>query len=237
MIDKIIKYVQDKLPVTITESVSTNSKYIRFTEGGKQVRISDHFGNIKDNVDVTIVIPENPGQFIVVMGFKTFIYNSFQKVAEFIVTYLILEDSVLNKESTKVKNQSQVICDMQTKIDNLTEENSKLKKLNSQLQVLNRNLSNNGIETELQKELQKKVRRQAAEIQVLNEKQVEFKKIIKQKDEDISEAAKLLEDLSTNPELREMLYDSQSGKKYYLDNFSEDMQEILNDLITNYYSK
>lgn len=232
MIDKIIKYVQDKLPVTITESVSTNSKYIRFTEGGKQVRISDHFGNIKDNVDVTIVIPENPGQFIVVMGFKTFIYNSFQKVAEFIVTYLILEDSVLNKESTKVKNQSQVICDMQTKIDNLTEENSKLKKLNSQLQVLNKNLTNN-----IESELQKKVRRQAAEIQVLNEKQVEFKKIIKQKDEDISEAAKLLEDLSTNPELREMLYDSQSGKKYYLDNFSEDMQEILNDLITNYYSK
>lgn len=232
MIDKIIKYVQDKLPVTITESVSTNSKYIRFTEGGKQVRISDHFGNIKDNVDVTIVIPENPGQFIVVMGFKTFIYNSFQKVAEFIVTYLILEDSVLNKESTKVKNQSQVICDMQTKIDNLTEENSKLKKLNSQLQVLNRNLTNN-----IEPELQKKVRRQAAEIQVLNEKQVEFKKIIKQKDEDISEAAKLLEDLSTNPELREMLYDSQSGKKYYLNNFSEDMQEILNDLITNYYSK
>lgn len=232
MIDKIIKYVQDKLPVTITESVSTNSKYIRFTEGGKQVRVSDHFGNIKDNVDVTIVIPENPGQFIVVMGFKTFIYNSFQKVAEFIVIYLILEDSVLNKESTKVKNQSQVICDMQTKIDNLTEENTKLKKLNSQLQVLNKNLTNN-IETELQK----KVRRQAAEIQVLNEKQVEFKKIIKQKDEDISEAAKLLEDLSTNPELREMLYDSQSGKKYYLDNFSEDMQEILNDLITNYYSK
>lgn len=232
MIDKIIKYVQDKLPVTITESVSTNSKYIRFTEGGKQVRISDHFGNIKDNVDVTIVIPENPGQFIVVMGFKTFIYNSFQKVAEFIVTYLILEDSVLNKESTKVKNQSQVICDMQTKIDNLTEENSKLKKLNSQLQVLNKNLTNN-----IESELQKKVRRQAAEIQVLNEKQVEFKKIIKQKDEDISEATKLLEDLSTNPELREMLYDSQSGKKYYLDNFSEDMQEILNDLITNYYSK
>lgn len=232
MIDKIIKYVQDKLPVTITESVSTNSKYIRFTEGGKQVRISDHFGNIKDNVDVTIVIPENPGQFIVVMGFKTFIYNSFQKVAEFIVTYLILEDSVLNKESTKVKNQSQVICDMQTKIDNLTEENSKLKKLNSQLQVLNRNLTNN-----IESELQKKVRRQAVEIQVLNEKQVEFKKIIKQKDEDISEAAKLLEDLSTNPELREMLYDSQSGKKYYLNNFSEDMQEILNDLITNYYSK
>lgn len=233
MIDKIVKYVQDKLPVTVTESLSTNSKYIRFTEGGKQVRVSDHFGNIKDNVDVTIVVPENPGQFIVVMGFKTFIYSSFQKVAEFIVTYLILEDNVLSKESTKIKNQSQVIYDMQTKIDNLTEENSKLKKLNSQLQALNKNLANNTKEAELRR----KVERQAAEIQILNEKQAESKRIIKQKDEAISEAAELLEDLSTNPELREMIYDSHSGKKYYLDNFSKDMQEILHDLIANYYSK
>ena len=233
MIDKIVKYVQDKLPVTVTESLSTNSKYIRFTEGGKQVRISDHFGNIKDNVDVTIVVPENPGQFIVVMGFKTFIYSSFQKVAEFIVTYLILEDNVLSKESTKIKNQSQVIYDMQTKIDNLTEENAKLKKLNSQLQALNKNLANNTKEAELRR----KVERQAAEIQILNEKQAESKRVIKQKDEAISEAAELLEDLSTNPELREMIYDSRSGKKYYLDNFSKDMQEILHDLIANYYSK
>lgn len=233
MIDKIVKYVQDKLPVTITESLSTNSKYIRFTEGGKQVRVSDHFGNIKDNVDVTIVVPENPGQFIVVMGFKTFIYSSFQKVAEFIITYLILEDNVLSKESTKIRNQSQVIYDMQTKIDNLTVENSKLKKLNSQLQALNKNLASNNKELELRK----KVERQAAEIQILNEKQAESKKIIKQKDEAISEAAELLEDLSTNPELREMIYDSHSSKKYYLDNFSEDMQDILHDLIANYYSK
>ena len=233
MIDKIVKYVQDKLPVTITESLSTNSKYIRFTEGGKQVRVSDHFGNIKDNVDVTIVVPENPGQFIVVMGFKTFIYSSFQKVAEFIITYLILEDNVLSKESTKIRNQSQVIYDMQTKIDNLTVENTKLKKLNSQLQALNKNLASNNKELELRK----KVERQAAEIQILNEKQAESKKIIKQKDEAISEAAELLEDLSTNPELREMIYDSHSSKKYYLDNFSEDMQDILHDLIANYYSK
>jgi hypothetical protein len=233
MIDKIVKYVQDKLPVTVTESLSTNSKYIKYTEGGKQVRVSDHFGNIKDNVDVTIVVPENPGQFIVVMGFKTFIYSSFQKVAEFIITYLILEDNVLSKESTKIKNQSQVIYDMQTRIDSLTEENTKLKKLNSQLQALNKNLASNNKELELRK----KVERQAAEIQILNEKQAESKKIIKQKDEAISEAAELLEDLSTNPDLRTMIYDSHSGKKYYLDNFSEDMQEILHDLITNHYSK
>jgi len=233
MIDKIVKYVQDKLPVTVTESVSTNSKYIRYTDGGKQVRVSDHFGNIKDNVDVTIVVPENPGQFIVVMGFKTFIYSSFQKVAEFIVTYLILEDNVLGKESTKIKNQSQVIYDMQTKIDGLTEENTKLKKLNSQLQALNKNLASNNKELELRK----KVERQAAEIQILNEKQAESKKVIKQQESDIKEAADLLETLSTNPDLREMMYDRNTGKKYYLDNFSEEMQDVIKDLITNYYSK
>lgn len=233
MIDKIVKYVQDKLPVTVTESVSTNSKYIRYTDGGKQVRVSDHFGNLKDNVDVTIIVPENPGQFIVVMGFKTFIYSSFQKVAEFIVTYLILEDNVLNKESARIKNQSQVIYDMQCKIDSLNGELDKLKKLNNQLQALNKNLANNGKEAELKK----KVERQAAEIQILNEKQAESKKIIKQQESDIKEAAELLETLSTDPDLREMMYDRNTGKKYYLDNFSEEMQDVVKDLITNYYSK
>ena len=233
MIDKIVKYVQDKLPVVVTESVSTNSKYIRYTDGGKQVRVSDHFGNLKDNVDVTIIVPENPGQFIVVMGFKTFIYSSFQKVAEFIVTYLILEDNVLGKESTKIKNQSQVIYDMQCKIDSLNSELDKIKKLNNQLQALNKNLASNNKELELRK----KVERQAAEIQILNEKQAESKKIIKQQESDIKEAADLLETLSTNPDLREMMYDRNTGKRYYLDNFSEEMQDVIKDLITNYYSK
>ena len=233
MIDKIVKYVQEKLPVVVTESVSTNSKYIRYTEGGKQVRVSDHFGNIKDNVDVTIIVPETPGSFIVVMGFKTFIYSSFQKVAEFIVTYLILEDNVLSKESTKIKNQSQVIYDMQCKIDSLNGELDKVKKLNSQLQALNKNLASNSKEAELKK----KVERQAAEIQILNEKQAESKKIIKQQESDMKEAADLLETLSTNPDLREMMYDRNTGKKYYLDNFSEEMQDVIKDLITNYYSK
>lgn len=233
MIDKIIKYVQDKLPVVVSESVSTTSKYIRLSDSGKLVRISDHFGNVKDSVDITIIIPENSGQFIVVLGFKTFIYNSFQKVCDLIIMYLILEESIFSKESAKIRNQAQNINDMKQKIDTLNAEISKLKTLNSQLSILNKNLSNNGIETELQK----KVKRQAAEIKNLNEKQVEYKETIKRQEEDIKEAARLLEEVSTNPELREMLYDSNAGKKYYLDNFSEDAQDILKDLINNYYNK
>ena len=233
MIDKIIRYVQDKLPVIVSESVSTNSKYIRLSDSGKLVRISDHFGNVRDSVDITIIIPENSGQFIVVLGFKTFIYNSFQKVCDLIIMYLILEEGIFSKEAAKIKNQAQNINDMKLKIDTLNAEVVKLKTLNSQLSILNRNLSNNGIDTELQK----KVKRQAAEIKTLNEKQVEYKEIIKRQEEDIKEAAQLLEEVSTNPELREMLYDSHAGKKYYLDNFSKDAQDILKDIIKDYYNK
>ena len=233
MIDKIIRYVQDKLPVIVSESVSTNSKYIRLSDSGKLVRISDHFGNVRDSVDITIIVPENQGQFIVVLGFKTFIYNSFQKVCDLIIMYLILEEGIFSKEAAKIKNQAQNINDMKQKIDTLNSEVSKLKTLNSQLSILNRNLSNNGIETELQK----KVKRQASEIKTLNEKHVEYKEIIKRQEEDLKEAAQLLEEVSTNPELREMLYDSHAGKKYYLDNFSEDAQDILKDIIKDYYNK
>ena len=233
MIDKIVRYVQDKLPVIVSESVSTNSKYIRLSDSGKLVRISDHFGNVRDSVDITIIIPENSGQFIVVLGFKTFIYNSFQKVCDLIIMYLILEEGIFSKEAAKIKNQAQNINDMKQKIDTLNAEVVKLKTLNSQLSILNRNLSNNGIETELQK----KVKRQAAEIKTLNEKQVEYKEIIKRQEEDIKEATQLLEEVSTNPELREMLYDSHAGKKYYIDNFSKDAQDILKDLINDYYDK
>ena len=232
MIDKIVRYVQDKLPVIVSESVSTNSKYIRLSDSGKLVRISDHFGNVKDAVDITIIVPENSGQFIVVLGFKTFIYNSFQKVCDLIIMYLILEEGIFSKEATKIKNQAQNINDMKLKIDTLNNEVSKLKTLNSQLSILNKNLSHN-IETELQK----KVKRQAAEIKTLNEKQVEYKEIIKRQEEDIKEATQLLEEVSTNPELREMLYDSHAGKKYYIDNFSKDAQDILKDLINDYYDK
>ena len=233
MIDKIIRYVQDKLPVIVSESVSTNSKYIRLSDSGKLVRISDHFGNVRDSVDITIIVPENQGQFIVVLGFKTFIYNSFQKVCDLIIMYLILEEGIFSKEAAKIKNQAQNINDMKLKIDTLNGEVSKLKTLNNQLSILNRNLSNNGIETELQK----KVKRQAAEIKTLNEKQVEYKEIIKRQEEDLKEAAQLLEEVSTNPKLREMLYDSHTGKKYYIDNFSEDAQDILKDIIKDYYNK
>ena len=234
MINKIVKYVQEKLPdVVVIESHSTNSHYLRLSEEGKVVRVSDHFGNIKDNVDVNIIVPENPNNFIVVIGFKTFIYTSFQKTAEFIVTYLIVEKEVLNKDLIKIRNQSQVIVDLQQRINVLVEEKAKLQTLNTQLQNLNKNLSS----TKKENEYKKKVENQASEIGRLRTKEEELQRIIAQKEEAIQEAVSLIRELSTNPELREMLYDQQSGKRYYIDNFSNDMQEMIREIIKDYYNK
>lgn len=234
MINKIIKYVQEKLPdVVVVESHSTNSHYLKLSEEGKVVRVSDHFGNIKDNVDVNVIVPETPNNFIVVIGFKTFIYTSFQRTAEFIVTYLIIEKEVLNKDLIKIRNQSQVIVDLQQRINVLVEEKNKLTTLNTQLQNLNKNLSS----TKKENEYKKKVENQALEISRLRTKEAELEGIIAQKEEAIQEAVSLIRELSTNPELREMLYDQQSGKRYYIDNFSNDMQEMIREIIKDYYNK
>jgi uncharacterized UPF0146 family protein len=71
----------------------------------------------------------------------------------------------------------------------------------------------------------------------MNEKQAEYKKDIENKDAAIKEAAELIESLTTNPELRQMIVNENTGKKYYLDNFTEDAQDMLQELIKNYYSK
>lgn len=234
MVNKIVKYVQEKLPdVVVVESHSTNSHYLKYSDEGKVVRVSDHFGNIKDNVDLNVIVPENPNNFIVVIGFKTFIYTSFQKTAELIVTYLIIEKEVLNKDLIKIRNQSQVIVDLQQRVNTLVEEKAKLQTLNTQLQNLNKNLSS----TKKEIEYKKKVDNQTSEIARLRNKEAELEGIIAQKEEAIQEAVSLIQELSTNPELREMLYDGNAGKKYYIDNFPKEMQEMIKEIIKDYYDK
>jgi hypothetical protein len=52
---------------------------------------------------------------------------------------------------------------------------------------------------------------------------------------DCEEAADLITKLTTDPELREML--TVKGKKYFIDNFPEDVQPVLMDVIKEYYGK
>lgn len=232
MINKIIEYLSSKLEIKVIESQSTNSRYISVNDS-KTVRLSDHFGNIKDNVDITVIIPRTPKTFIVVCGYDTFVYTSFKKTVDFIISYFLIENGVGQKESSRISNQSGVINGLKSKVTELTEENEKLSKLNNQLQALNKNLANNSKESELKK----KVERQTAELQMISKKQAEYKEELKNKDEAIKEAAELIESLTTNPELRQMLINENTGKKYYLDNFSKDAQELLQDIIKEYYNK
>ena len=52
---------------------------------------------------------------------------------------------------------------------------------------------------------------------------------------DCEEAADLITKLTTDPELREML--TVKDKKYFIDNFPEDVQPVLMDVIKEYYGK
>lgn len=64
-----------------------------------------------------------------------------------------------------------------------------------------------------------------------------LEKFIESKDAAIKEAAEIIEELSTNPEARQLIYSQSKGKTYYLDNFSKDAREMIEELIKEYYSK
>ena len=236
MINKIIEALSLKLPIKeVINSQSTDSKYIKFQiiDSIKSVRVSDHFGHAKDNIDINIIVPRTPKYFIIVCGYDTYIETSFRKTIDFVISYFRIEHGVAQKESSRISNQSEVINSLKTKVSELNEENEKLSKLNNQLQTLNKNLANSGKESEYKKKLD----RQTSELKRMNEKQAEYKKDIENKDAAIKEAAELIESLTTNPELRQMIVNENTGKKYYLDNFTEDAQDMLQELIKNYYSK
>lgn len=233
MIKKLIDYIQSKVPISIVESNTTNSQYIKCNN--KTIRISDHFGHPKDGIDIVVIIPETPKNFIVSIGYKVYCYTSFRKTGDFIVSYILIENNVSDKYETKLQNQSGEIY--------------RLQKLVQDLQYLNKNLMNNNVaskESEYKKKcanqaatitsMNAKQAEQAKQITILQDKQIQLKEELKEKDAAIKEAVELIETLTTDPSARELLY-SGKGKKYYLDNFPDDAREMIESIIKEYYDK
>lgn len=227
MIQKLVDYVQSKVSVTVNKSLTTTSQYLK--SDNKLIRISDHFGQLKPEEDIIVIIPETPKNFIISVGYKIYCYTSFRKVGDLLVNYIIINDSVSDKFKAKVSNQSEEII--------------KLKKINTDLQNLNKNLMQYSVYKErcsnLTKELTSLTSKHTKvkyEVSTLLAKQTEMKKELKEKDAAIKEAVDLIETLTTDPDSRELLY-SKEGKKYYLDNFPEETQKFLKDVIKEYYNK
>lgn len=230
MIQKLIEYIQSKVPVTVNESNTTNSKYLKLAN--KTIRISDHFGRPKEGIDIVVIVPETPKNFIVSIGYKVYCYTSIRKVGDFLISYILIENNVSDIYESKVQNQSVEISRLQKQIQDL--------------QTLNKNLIQNSKEAEYKKKCSNqasaissmnfKQSEQAKQITILQNKQIELKEQLKEKDAAIKEAVELIETLTTDPNARELLY-SNKGKKYYLDNFPDEAREMIESIIKEYYDK
>lgn len=231
MIQKLIDYIGHKIPIEVKPSETTNSQYIDL--GNKTIRISDHLPAFPSKkIDIGVIIPETPKNFIISIGYKVFCYTSLKRTGDFLIDYIRFNSSIGDKYS----KLSQDIIQKQEK------EINELKDFVQKLQTLNTNLSNSSDKAKLKRQSeeltqnQAKLKRQAGEIARLQQTQSEIKAELKEKNAAIKEAADLIETLTTDPEARPLLY-SKQGKKYYLDNFPEDIQDLINEAIKEYYNK
>ena len=232
MIQKILDYIQSKVSIEkVVKSQSTNSVYIKVRD--RYIRISDHL-ILKDNVDVYIVISETPGYYIIYIGSKVYCYTSIKKVGDFIIDYIIIKSNTEGYYESKFNKLKLVVQEYQK---GYAEKTKKIKSLNQDVISLTSTLKSKDKELKSisNTDLQERIKRQAEEITKLQEKQKEQKELLKEKDADIKEAIELLQTLSENPDARDYLKNRNTGKIYYLDNFSDDAREFIEELIKEDY--
>ena len=232
MIQKILDYIQSKVSIEkIVKSQSTNSIYIKVRD--RYIRISDHL-ILKDNVDVYVVISETPGYYIIYIGSKIYCYTSIKKVGDFIINYIIIKSNTEGYYESKFNKLKLVVQEYQK---SHAEKTKKIKSLNQDIISLTSTIKSKDKELKSisNTDLQERIKRQAEEITKLQEKQKEQKELLKEKDADIKEAIELLQTLSENPDARDYIKNRNTGKIYYLDNFSDDAREFIEELIKEDY--
>ena len=232
MIQKILDYIQSKVSIEkIVKSQSTNSIYIKVRD--RYIRISDHL-ILKDNVDVYVVISETPGYYIIYIGSKIYCYTSIKKVGDFIINYIIIKSNTKGYYESKFNKLKLVVQEYQK---SHAEKTKKIKSLNQDVISLTNTIKSKDKELKSISniDLQERIKRQAEEITKLQEKQKEQKELLKEKDADIKEAVELLQTLSENPDARDYIKNRNTGKIYYLDNFSDDVREFIEELIKEDY--
>lgn len=212
-INELIEYIKKQFPdVVINESNTTDSIYIKIP--GREIRLADHIGILSENREIQVLIPQNSNDYIVVIGLKIYIYKTLHRVGDLITDYMLINNNITAPRREGSHKAYLQLCGKQTELkETLAETLDELKKLKEKHQNL------------------------VGTYNALQKNQVLLKAGIKEKDDAIKEAVELIEELSTNKEAREYLYNREKGKMYFLDNFSEDAREMIKELIKEYYSK
>ena len=237
-IEVLVKYVQKKVNYEIEEA-STGSVYL-YINGKVAVRISNHASTKSQGVyTIRVYALDYDKGYFVEINRHIYYYTSYRKVGDLLIHKYYMEDVLPeNNIYTKFDSANAQIAQLNNKVSSLED------KLNS-VKTEKENL--NSAFTKLQKdfkllETSDKSGKYLEELKTMQQKASEYKQTIsnltdenKNLKKDCEEAADLITKLTTDPELREML--TVKGKKYFIDNFPEDVQPVLMDVIKEYYGK
>ena len=217
-ITKFKNWILENSTLKLSESKSTDSIYL--VSDDIKIRISDHIqGSTCHNIrfDISIFIPEESDKYIVSIGYKIYIYNTLQEVKSLLTSMFRLNNGIPESSISKAVNKQ---------IDKNKEAN---KKLSNQIAILsNKYKSRIG-------RLEKKASAYRKLQKVYNKKVTECQKLELRCNSllnDNLEAKDIISELQDNPEARKVIQIKE--KKYYLDNFPNDIQELLNDAISYY---
>ena len=217
-ITKFKNWILENSTLKLSESKSTDSIYL--VSDDIKIRISDHIqGSACHNIrfDISIFIPEESDKYIVSIGYKIYIYNTLQEVKSLLTSMFRLNNGIPESSISKAVNKQ---------IDKNKEAN---KELSNQIAILsNKYKSRIG-------RLEKKASAYCKLQKVYNKKVTECQKLELRCNSllnDNLEAKDIISELQDNPEARKVIQIKE--KKYYLDNFPNDIQELLKDAISYY---
>ena len=220
-ITKFKNWILENSNLKLLESKSTESIYL--TNDSLKIRISDHIqGSDRSNIrfDISIFIPEESKQYIVSIGYKIYIYNTLLEVKNLLLSVfrinLGIDNSTINKAINKQKDANKEINSaLSQQIANLSKKNNKYKERIAKLEE----------KASRYNKLTKAHAKKLKECKKLQSKCDSFMN-------DISEAKDIISELQNNPDARKAI--QISDKTYYIDNFPEDIQDLLKESIQYY---
>ena len=216
-ITKFKNWILENSTLKLSESKSTDSIYL--VSDDIKIRISDHIqGSACHNIrfDISIFIPEESDKYIVSIGYKIYIYNTLQEVKSLLTSMFRLNNGIPESSISKAVNKQ---------ID-------KNKELSNQIAILSK--KKNKYKSRIGS-LEKKASAYRKLQKVYNKKVTECQKLELRCNSllnDNLEAKDIISELQDNPEARKVIQIKE--KKYYVDNFPNDIQELLKDAISYY---
>lgn len=219
-----------------SDSITSNSVYVKVDK--RVIRISDHTSTTSRSVNVLVT-----NETITIRCIKTeFTCKDINTAANKITNLVSVYDTLLSYygkiaslghendglrdklQSLRIKLQSlQGLSDLNTKLTNSISSNKQLRdqlnKLHKENKLVSRDLEQKSIQlANLEKEIKE-----------ISKECIEYKALAK-------EGKEIIQNLLYSPDVGRVMF-TDGEHKFYLDHFPTDAQELLKDIIKEYYNK